>query len=129
MSDPKAALLTWLEGLDLCSVYPVLRTQRDGLPCIVLETAEDARLQQLDGPGGCAVARFSLHCMADTWEGANTLHRTVRGSLDGFRGKMTGVQVQSARMHDYYDDFVPSPHGGGGGTHKACEDVTIFYEE
>lgn len=56
------------------------------LPGVVMYVIDDAEDHTLTGPDGLSVGRVQIDCWAETYGGAKTVSRAVRGVLDGHSG-------------------------------------------
>lgn len=90
-------------------VYPLYVDQAPTYPCINYERVSTTREHGMSGPHGRASARFRCHCWGATYAVAKATANSLRTLLDGFSGKVSGVDIGWIRTDGENDDFADAP--------------------
>jgi hypothetical protein len=108
-------------------------------PRIILHRISTTRPKSNQGRVGQVSARLQLECWGLTYLSAKTLAMAVlnaRGPdgiagprLDGFKGRMGNVVVQSCFAEDEREDYFAPAFGDDVGAHRVMFDLVIWFEE
>lgn len=79
-------------------MYPRMLPQTPTLPALVFQRVDTRRLHDLAGPDGLPRPRMQITCWATLPLGAANLAAVVRARLDGYRGAMGTVAVESCLL-------------------------------
>jgi len=107
----KIALATKLESISALTalvsarIYSVALPQDYTLPAVFFRMISDQTERTLSGHGGKARTTFEISYCAITDTAAETGGEIIRKALDGFRGTVSSVQIQSTIMTDRRDEF------------------------
>lgn len=104
--------------------------QGDPAPRVVFyatTVVEGHTLTEADGLPG---PRVRVECFGRTSEEAEAVKAAVKARLNGFRGQMGDVFVQSCLVTDGgQDDYLPPPDGSDRGDPSVILEVSLSYEE
>lgn len=79
-------------------MYPRMLPQTPTLPALVYQRIDTRRLHDLAGPDGLPRPRMQVTCWAPLPLSASGLAAAVRQRLDGYRGAMGTVSVESCLL-------------------------------
>lgn len=105
-------------------MYPRMLPQNATLPALVYQRIDTRRLHDLDGPDGLPRPRMQITCWGTLPATAAGLAATVRQRLDGYRGAMGAVAVESCLLVGERD--VNDPEAGRSGV---ALDFMIQFQE
>lgn len=108
-------------------VYPVREPQDAPLPGIVYFKVSGRRLHLLAKRGNLAHPRFQFDIYAEGSDGYKTckaIARDVRHVLDGFRGVVIGVDIQSVQLEDESDPYEEEPE-----LYRVSMDFMVMHRE
>jgi hypothetical protein len=77
-------------------------------PNVVYERIGTERTVANDGPAGLVRATVQVSCYADSYAVAKSLAKKIRVALNGFRGTIGTLKVQSLLLDDERDAPVPA---------------------
>jgi len=87
-------------------VYPIVTPQGAELPAVVYQRISGPRDETMDGPSGLASPRYQFSCIGRGYGEMVAVAEAVRRALDGFRGDVGGVHVDSILMLNEFREFV-----------------------
>lgn len=88
-------------------IYPLLVPTDPTLPAIAYEIISSVESPTLNAPLGVVRSRVQIDCVASSYGAAVTLRDAVRQSLAGYRGVVSGANVQNAlpfTTRDLYEE-------------------------
>jgi hypothetical protein len=79
-------------------IYPNGGAEDDRYPLVTYEKIRGASEQSHDGISGLAHPIFQINCFASKYSDTITLAEAIRLLLQGYRGTVAGVEIQSSRF-------------------------------
>lgn len=128
-TDPNIAALVGTR------IYPNKLPQGSTFPQITFFKVSNPRVRNLSGPDGLSSPRIQIDCWGLTPDSAKDVADAVRTSnigghgLDGFRGTMGSVVVQSTNFEDERDTYNPPIDDSDIGTHQVSLDLIVWWNE
>lgn len=107
----KIALATKLKSISALTalvstrIYSVKLPQKFTLPAVVFRMTSSQTERVLSGNSGKARTTFEISYYDTTDTAAEAGGEIIRKALDGFRGTVSSVQIQSTIMMDRRDEF------------------------
>lgn len=110
-------------------IFPNVIPQGESMPAIAYQMISGAREHTTDGPEGLCQARFQVTCWAGTYSEAKQLSEAVRKELDGYRGTVSSVVIDSILLENELD--APRLVGGVDVLKRFGKilDFVIWFEE
>lgn len=110
-------------------VEPAGTAQTLARPNIVYQRVTTNRLYSQDGPAGSGDARVQLSIWADTYATVKDLADKVRTALEGYRGTVAGIVLDSVRLDDEDDMPLPPDAGREVGYKGVRQDYRVDFQE
>lgn len=106
------------------------RPAGDDYPAVTFFALGVTQGHTLTAADGLPLARVQIDCWGRTGAEADQLREAVRLTVDGFRGDMSGVFVQSCLLDDGgRDEYLPPQDGSDRGVHQVTLDLRLSFEE
>lgn len=130
MASVKAALadkvksfagITALVGM---RVYHRLAPQGSILPFITFFKVDGPRIHDMEGFSGLSFPRFQFDIFAKNALEAENISAQLKLCLDGFRGIVTGVNIQCIRLLDDDDGYDEGPE-----INRISHDYQVWHQE
>jgi hypothetical protein len=103
-------------------VYPLWLPQSPTYPALCYRTISTQQPMCHDGPVDLETRRVQFDGYAENFAEVNALARALRKALNGFRGDMAGLDVQSCLLESVIDDW-----GDAAGVWRVTVDFTMMY--
>lgn len=115
-------------------IYPVELPQGAGLPALTYYRTGQQGMRSLAGLSGLSRARLTIDCWATSYSDAKGLAAAIRGTwanpkLDGYRGQLAGVFVQTCLCTNEMDLIERPVHGDEAGVKHVALDFDIVFED
>lgn len=115
-------------------IYPLELPQGAGIPAVTYYRVSQQAVRSLGGLAGLSKARLAFDCWATSYSDAKALATDIRGTvnnpgLDGYRGELAGVFVQSCQCNNEMDLIEKPVHGDESGVKHTALDFEIVYED
>jgi hypothetical protein len=101
--------------------------QADTLPRIVLSLVSGDHAHHMEAASGRVIGRIQVEAFAATSLGATTLMETVRQRMDGFRGTVQGVYINTLHLDTERAFYLPPADGSQTGTHSIQHDYIVAW--
>lgn len=110
-------------------VYPGQAPQSSALPLIVYQQAAQQKLQTLTGVINLNSHTMSLDMWGESYAAVKALYHAVRNCLVGFRGELSGGQVDVRGIFEESGDDGAEPpvHAEEEGLYRAGLELNIWY--
>lgn len=87
-------------------IYPLQVPQDVTLPAVAYQRISGPRDHAHDGPTGLVRARVQFSALGSTYLEAKTVTEALRAALDGFKGTMGTVEVQTVFLENERDEWA-----------------------
>ncbi len=104
-------------------IYPLVRNQKEPLPCIVFQDISDPRVHSHDGVSGLANPRIQFSCWAAKahgWEDAQAVAEALRVALDCYHSG----NIQATFLVNELSDMDPET-----GDFRKLQEYEFWYGE
>jgi len=118
LADPAVSALV------AARIYPAPLPQGPTLPALCYQRISATRTRSQEGPSGRARARFQVDAWASTYDAARAAAAAVRRACDGFRGVVSGVELQEVQLATDRDLYEPDVQ-----LHRVSADYFVAHEE
>lgn len=136
----EAAVTAWLSAFPAAQkavgsrIYPQSLPQGASFPALTYYRTSHQSLKSLAGLSGLSQARVSVDCWALNYTDAHALADAIRGNktnpgLDGYRGTVGGVRIQSCFCTNQMDQIERPVHGDEKGVPHCTLDFELWYED
>lgn len=113
-----------LTALVSSRIYPLRLPHGVDLPALTYRLVSAPRDQTQDGPSGLTMARVQVSAWATDYDQAKAIATAVRQGVQGYRGELQGVRVDSIRMINETDLDDPEP-----GIYQIAMDFAVDHAE
>lgn len=110
-------------------VRPGELKQSETLPAVTYELVNKEGWHSLQGGTTHARSRVQFNCYGRTKIASVTVARAIKDSLDGFRGTLGSVFIDSCMLDNEYDTKDPPESGSAEWRQRRVIDFTIVHSE
>ena len=110
-------------------IYPDNAPQGAALPYVTYFRASGPRVRSLKGPSGLSHPRIQLDVLAASRASAKAIASAIRNLVDGYRGAMGSLTVQTIRVENDMDFSEDPEHAGEQTIYGVSLDAIIWFEE
>jgi hypothetical protein len=101
--------------------------QADAIPRMVLSLVSGDHAHHMQAASGRVVGRIQIEGYANTSLAATNLMELVRQRMDGFRGTIQGVYINTLHLDTERAFYLPPADGSQVGTHSIQHDYIVAW--
>ena len=125
----KLVAATAINALVVGRVLPDYLPQGTALPALLYQRISGPRVHSMTGASGTAYPRITITSWGKTYKKAKELADLVRRELDGFKGTVDTLYIQSCLLQDERDVPEIAPQDDALRRFGIAQDYIIWHDE